>query len=245
MLRQVFITIIILSISIGNYYNQNSTDSQGRKQGAWVKYHPDGKTPRYKGQFKDDKPYGEFVYYYETGEVQTVLEYQTDGTAIAKTYFQNGSLMTKGSYLNQQKEGVWWYFSADKLVIGKETYKNGKLDGVSYKFFPTEIGQQPIILEEITYVNGLAQGTWTRYYKDGKTQVRGKYKDGQEVGECIWYTVYGKPEIIGYYQHGVKNGWWRYFDTDGKETKKFYLNGNELKGEALDKYIKAHSTEQQ
>lgn len=243
MTKPFLIVFILLITGSVHFFSQNSTDSQGRKQGAWIKYHADGKTPRYKGQFKDDKPFGEFIYYYESGEVQTVLSYETDGSSIARTYFTNGNLMSKGSYINQLKDGPWWYFSTDKLVIAKENYKNGKLEGISYKFFPTEVGQNPAILEETNYINGVAQGAWTRYFQDGKTQVKGKYKDGLQTGECTWFSPSGKTEVVGYFKEGEKNGWWRFYDTEGNETKKFFVNGTELQGEMLEKYLKAQAME--
>lgn len=237
-----FILIVTLIGSFYSLFGQNVTDSKGRKQGEWTKYHDNGKSVRYKGQFKDDLPYGKFIYYYETGEVQTILEYQTEGYATSKTYFTNGSLMAKGEYINQLKDGVWWYFSIDKMVIAKETYEHGKLNGISYKFFPTEIGAQPRVLEEINYVDGSAQGEWKQYYKDGKVQVKGHYKDGEQQGECIWYTPAGKGEVIGYFKEGLKTGMWRFLDEDGEYTVKYFLNDKELTGKALENYLNYQKT---
>lgn len=240
------LSIIFLFLSFSFVVlGQNVTDGNGKKQGKWTKYFDNGKTVRYTGQFKDDKPYGKFVYYYESGEVQTVLEYQEDGSALAKTYFTHGSLMAKGTFIDQKKDGVWWYFSADKLLISKENYKMGKLDGKSYKFFPTEMGAQPVILEEVNYVDGLAQGEWKRFYKDGKIQVKGKYLNGLQNGECIWYTTSGKAEVVGYFLEGKKNGQWRYYDDNGEYTTKFFVRDTELTGEILEKYLEAKKMEQE
>lgn len=243
-MKQFFLVSIIFLL-FTPILSQNEIDSQGRKQGKWVKYHEDGKTIRYKGQFKDDKPIGKFVYYFETGEVQTILEYEEDGSAAAKTYFPEGSLMTKGYYVDQQKDGIWWYFSADKLLIAKEVYKNGKLEGKSYKFFPTEIGAQPIVLEEVNYVNGLAEGEWSRYYKDGKIQMKGKYLNGLQHGECIWYTTSGKADVVGYFKEGKKHGQWRFYDEEGEYTTKFFLLDNEIKGEVLEQYLESQKKAQE
>lgn len=244
MKRFVF-TSIFTVFALLSFVAQNETDAQGRKQGKWSKYHADGKTVRYKGQFKDDVPVGKFIYYFETGEVQTILEYEEDGSALAKTYFLNGSLMTKGYYLNQQKDGVWWYFSADKLLIAKEVYENGQLEGKSYKFFPTEVGDQPITLEAINYKDGLAQGEWARYYKDGKLQMKGKFVDGLQEGECIWYSTTGKGEIIGYFKDGKKHGQWRYYDENDEYTTRFFLLDNEIKGEVLELYLESQKKAQE
>ena len=39
----------------------NKVDSQGRKQGEWRKVHEGKNVYEYKGQFKNDKPVGEFL----------------------------------------------------------------------------------------------------------------------------------------------------------------------------------------
>jgi antitoxin component YwqK of YwqJK toxin-antitoxin module len=243
-MRQIVAFFVLFFIAVSVSFGQNETDSQGRKQGKWVKYHNDGKTIRYKGQFKDDVPYGKFIYYYASGEVQTILEYEEDGSALAKTYFTHGSLMAKGYFLNQKKDGTWWYFSADKLLISKEVYKNGQLNGVSYKYFPTEIGEQPNVLEAVNYVDGLAEGEWKRYFKDGKIQMKGNYLNGLQQGECIWYTTTGKADVVGYFKDGKKHGQWRYYDEEGEYTTKFFLLDNEIKGEVLEQYLESQKKAQ-
>jgi len=171
-------------------FSQNASNSKG-KQGAWKTFHEDGKTVRYVGQFKDDKPTGKFVYYYRTGEPSMVVEHKIDGTSECKSYHLNGSLMSSGNYVNQLKEGVWWYFNIDKKVMSKETYANGLLNGVIYEYFPTGADEKFKVLQEVNYVKGLAQGPWKMYYKDGKLQSKGTYKDGLPFGQRIWYTAAG------------------------------------------------------
>lgn len=238
-MKRFILTSIIVFLSSLFVLGQNQTDSQGRKQGQWVKYYDNSKVIRYKGQFKDDKPYGKFVYYYESGEVQTILEYEDNGVALAKTYFPTGTLMAKGYYLDQKKNDTWWYFNIDKLLISKEVYTNGKLNGISYKFFPTEVGKNPVILEEINYVDGLAQGEWKRYFKDGKLQIKGNYKNGLQQGECTWYNTAGTAEVVGFFKDGQKHGQWRFYDSSGEYTTKFYILGNEIKGKEIEEYQKA------
>lgn len=243
-MKKSIFTLLALLFAMITMLGQNETDSEGRKQGKWMKYYEDGKTVRYKGQFKDDVPYGKFVYYYPSGDVQTILEYEEEGVAISKTYFENGSLMAKGYYVDQQKNGTWWYFSIDKLILAKEVYENGLLEGKAYKFFPAEIGSQPTVLEEINYKGGVAQGAWTRYFKDGKTQIKGKYVDGLQDGECSWYTPSGKIEVVGYYKEGKKHGPWSSFESDTTVIQHYWY-GVEIDQNTFDKYMEPIRAEQQ
>ena len=60
--RLLFFVVMVLStLNVGA--QQNKTDEMGRKQGKWVKY-KDG-VKFYEGEFKDDKPTGEFLRYYK------------------------------------------------------------------------------------------------------------------------------------------------------------------------------------
>lgn len=38
-----------------------------RKVGVWIKYYPDGKTPRIQGTYKNNRPNGEYIRYYSNG----------------------------------------------------------------------------------------------------------------------------------------------------------------------------------
>lgn len=91
--------------------SQNQIDAQGQKQGRWVKAYNNGKV-RYIGQFRDDRPYGEFNYYYESGALQTITNFSDDGIiAQTKTFHENGTPMATGNYIRQKKEGLWRYYS--------------------------------------------------------------------------------------------------------------------------------------
>jgi antitoxin component YwqK of YwqJK toxin-antitoxin module len=219
-------------------FSQNAANSKG-KQGPWKTYHEDGKTVRYVGQFKDDKPIGKFVYYYRSGEPSMVVEHGVNGTSECKSYHLNGSLMSSGSYVNQLKEGTWWYFNNEKKVMSKEVYANGVLNGMCYEYFPTAADEKLKVLKEINYVNGLAQGAWKLYYKDGKLQSKGTYKDGLPSGERIWYSASGKEEMIGYYKDGKKHGRWRSFDKDGETTYIVYRKDVELHGKTAEIFLES------
>ena len=55
----------------------NQLDDNGNRQGNWLKYHENGNV-KYKGQFKDNKPYAIFYYYYDTGELKIEISTSAD-----------------------------------------------------------------------------------------------------------------------------------------------------------------------
>lgn len=234
--KNIFVVLLVCSALHG--FSQNAANSKG-KQGPWKTFHEDGKTVRYVGQFKDDKPVGKFVYYYRSGEPSMVVVHGADGTSECKSYHLNGSLMSSGNYVNQLKEGTWWYFNNEKKVMSKEVYANGLLNGMCYEYFPSAADEKLKVLKEVNYVKGLAQGEWKMYYKDGKIQSKGIYKDGLSNGQRIWYSTSGKEEMIGYFKDGKKHGRWKKFDSDGEPVYVVYRNDIELKGRSAEIFLES------
>ena len=73
---KIIILSVFLTFSCINVMGQkyNNIDKQGRRQGKWIEYFDNGKV-RFEGQFKDDFPIGEFVYYDESGAVKVRNNY--------------------------------------------------------------------------------------------------------------------------------------------------------------------------
>ena len=136
------------------------------KQGHWIKNYPNGNV-MYDGYFKDDHPVGEFKRYYENNTLKSILIYSNDGSeAYAEIYHPNGSISSKGKYVNQLKEGKWQFFSEifTGYLITEEEYCMNIKNGVSLKFYPDST-----VAEKVNYINDLKQGEWIKYYPDGKS----------------------------------------------------------------------------
>lgn len=192
----------------------NQTDASGLKQGKWSKTYGNG-VPRYTGQFKNDKPYGEFKHYYENGTLQAITNYSPDGiVARTKTFHQNSQPMAIGKFIKQKKDSVWTYYSeVDGKLISDETYRKGKLQGTSRTYYP-ETGK---LAESIEFVNGLKHGKLRKYFPDGNIMTEGFYKNDQLEGDFTLYFPDGSIQLKGKYKAGVQVGQWHYFDEDGKE----------------------------
>jgi antitoxin component YwqK of YwqJK toxin-antitoxin module len=226
---------LLFSLSISEFSAQNQTDSKGKKQGVWVKYAADGKTPLYKGTFKDGKPTGKFFYFYPNGETSSILEHVGGGKAKCRMYHENGNVMAVGNYLNQQKDSTWWYFNSSKMVLNQENYANGQKEGYFLQYLPS-YSKTPQIIEEKFFRNGKEEGAWKQYYKNGQVKLAATYKLGLLAGKCTWYSASGTVELVGYYKDGLKNGWWKEKVVDG-EVKKYYFRDSELTGERLEKHL--------
>ncbi|MCR9171747.1 MAG: hypothetical protein NXI10_04595 [bacterium] len=111
-----------------------------RKEGTWIKYHNDGKTPKLKGEYHNNRPSGA---YEKIGANGVVIERGTFSqgkyTGKLERFYEDGSVKYVG---NHNEDGV---------EEGKITY-----------YYPN--GQEEFVYEA---VDGKPTGTATRYYENG------------------------------------------------------------------------------
>jgi antitoxin component YwqK of YwqJK toxin-antitoxin module len=214
MIKQSILLFLSFLFSISSFSQSiNQVDELGQKHGKWIKTYQNGNT-RYEGQFRNDKPYGTFTYYYEGGQVKAINKFSDDGViAESQTFHSNSKLMAEGNYLNQQKHGLWKYYSdIDEKLVAEENYFKGELDGVCINYYP-ETGN---ILEVTNYKKGKLDGAYKKYFPDGQTlMTEGFYLDGLLEGEFVSYHPDGKVQTRGNYKNGIQTGNWEYFDEEG------------------------------
>ena len=205
--------IMLMFLFLNTAISQNVTDQKGLKQGKWVKKYNYGSV-RYEGQFKDDKPVGEFKYYYKDGSLKAVSMYKATGDSVMTTsYHKNGKKMAEGVYVKQQKEGKWMYYSdIDGSLISEENYKEGQLHGKVITFY-TESGNPAEILE---YDQGKREGPLLKFFPEGSTMTEGTYVNDSLDGKFTLYWPDGKIQLSGAYESGIQSGKWTYFDEEGK-----------------------------
>ncbi|MCC5918953.1 MAG: toxin-antitoxin system YwqK family antitoxin [Cryomorphaceae bacterium] len=204
----------------------NRIDDKGRKQGAWKKYHKDGKIVRYEGQFKDDIPVGTFRYYFPTGKLFTENVFRgTTGVCYSVQYTNKGEVIAEGLYKKGEKDSVWTFYDRHFNVISREEYKMGVLHGRKITYY--EDGK---VLESVHYENGEKNGPFTQYYENGKVHIKGTYANDQMHGEVRIFTFHGKKMAVGNYANGLKHENWIYFNDDGRpERKEIYRHGKLIK----------------
>ena len=237
----VFQLFLITSMGFGQTQGDgNKTDSKGRKQGKWVKFHEDTEKKRYEGTFENNIPIGKFTYYYLTGEVSAVTVFINDHkTAYTRMYHLNGKVMAAGKYIDQKKDSAWLSFNDRNEIISKENYVDGKLNGEIVVYYPSDPAKGKVKRYEITdYLNGLKHGKWIQFFSTGRVKAEGVYKDGNYDGRLKWYHSNGKVEIDGYYKHAVKNGYWKYYEVDGEFKRKvYYRDGHVIEGDVLERHL--------
>lgn len=212
-MKKIILFISILSTCVAFAQDGNMTDEQGRKQGLWKKYHPNGML-RYEGNFKDDKPVGVFKYYYDTGKIQAKMTH-FGPEAYSNMYYETGELKATGKYENQEKDSIWTYYDVDGHTMAEEFYLSGKKEGTWKVYFPN--GK---VAEEKNYTSNVEDGEWKQYFENGKVKMTATYVQGALEGRATYYDAAGKKAISGTFYHDVREGYWTYYEKDGITVKK-------------------------
>ncbi len=234
--------VFILSILCVNLlFAQNTIDAKGRKQGTWIKKLPQSNVIDYTGQFKDDAPFGTFVYYFPTGKKKAEVVYKSNNTTFTTMFHENETILAQGKFINQLKDSTWSIFSKSGRINTIENYKLGQLHGERLVFYP--LGNSETKKDQITqkqfYINGKLHGKQIAYFENGKIWKESNYEYGEKNGEEITYSPYGNIELKDYYYKGLKNGWCMAYDSLGsKVTGKIYYNlGKRLDSLETIKYL--------
>lgn len=173
--------------SKGEYLNS-------KRIGEWVYYFPNGKMEQI-GKFDNKgRAQGVWKWYYpcpdpctnESGNLLREENYRNNlQEGLMTEYSDSGKVITKGEFIDGQKEGFWILELADYREEG--SFKGGKRDG-EWKHYFVGIGQLRFI---------------------------GKFMDDEPDGKHIFYYPNGKEKQVGKYMGGLKEGEWKFFDETG------------------------------
>jgi antitoxin component YwqK of YwqJK toxin-antitoxin module len=240
--RIPFVALIILtavmSPGLSAQDAQNFVDDQGRKQGYWRKW--EGGELQYEGQFKDDKPYGKFTYYYPNRGVKAVTYFSAKGSvAHSELFYQGGKRMAKGQYFEMQKDSVWEYYNDQGQLVARESYDRGVKDGPWITYYAD--GQPS---EEVPWVKGSRHGQWKQFYPDGTLKSRAIYMNDRLEGLAQFFFPDGKTMMSGTYANSLKDGTWIIFQEEGRTvqqetwSKGYLVNTKEVVGDERIKIIR-------
>ena len=125
-----------------------------------------------------------------------------------------------------KKWGKWKYFSRSGNVILEITFKNNKKNG-KYARFNGVTGK---MIEQGNYLNGVKNGSYTKWFSNGLKRVEGTYSKGMK--DSIWNYYFkngtGSLRISGKFNNGKKDGNWIFYDKNGNIRNKInFQKGNQ------------------
>jgi len=135
---------------------------QGRQQGQWKFWHPNGRTEA-EGGFRNDHQHGEWVWWHENGQTKQRGHYLDGQRSGPWTFwYDNGQLFCTGDYQRDQQVGMWRYF-----------HPNGT---------PSSAG---------VFIEGRRALAWTRWADDRTPIDQGGYHAGAPVGPWVTFARAG------------------------------------------------------
>lgn len=194
----------------------------GQPDGEWKSYQ--GKTIRKTAEFKDGKLDGWVRSYRSDGYVYQRYTYKNgvkDGEAVS--FAGKGNIRTQiGHYKNDHKIDEWKeYFSNDNRSMKAKMFFNedGHLTDAYQSFY--ENGMPNL---KCNYINGMYDGLYQKYNKDGLLIEQGHYRKGQKIGvwkrylkRKKWYSIcdFGTYIPKAIFGHKVVEEGCLYKDLDG------------------------------
>jgi len=232
-----------------NYYNNGVLKSEGNRRdflldSTWKFFRLDGsiqQTIEYKENFK----YGIEFYYDSLGRKERSFAYKNDvKDGEATEYYSTGLAHTVFNYTNNLLEGKYFEYAEDGRVITRRTYKNGliyseeKINRYNRNSQRTglwvDLRDNKKLKEEGNYVNGLKEGTFKVYNKQGEFwkfeyYELGVLKENTEETEFIkiqkFYDSKGRIIEQGGIKNGLKHGVFQTLDSTGNIIfSRLYLN---------------------
>lgn len=209
-----FIMLLIVGCQVTfSQSDFNKLDEKALKHGVWKGFYEESKRQRYEGTFNHGKEEGVFYFFDDTKAKDTIATRtfnKKDNSAYTIFYNQNNTKVCEGKEVNKLYDGEWIYYHKNsEVIMTKEYYKNGKLNGKRTVFFIN--GK---LAEEVNYVNGMKQGKYKKYAENGVVLEESNFKNDQYEGEAVYRDPSGNVAAEGKYVANKKTGIW-----------KFYVNG--------------------
>lgn len=200
------------------YYNGNEelafegSFKNGEYHGQWV-YYPSSYHTRselFYNQGKKDS----VLTFHKNGKLALHRNY--DGLySTMKTFYENGNLEKEERFWDSKKDGDFKRYTPEGKLISHVKYDKGKPvqvflmtdnngkplqvtpfengTGVLYDFYYDKEGSTGNLHSRTTYKNGLEEGLYEIFYKDGTLRRKGHYSEGKAIG---WWYNYTKDGAI-------------------------------------------------
>lgn len=187
------------------YYPDSVVSSEGWMQngnpnGYWKSYYPSG-TIRTEGNRKDFLLDSIWKFYDVYGVVQSEITYQANiRHGISRVYSETE--IEEYDYINDTIKGIASIFSYSGHLLGTTPYENGKENGLAKRYDTLKR-----IIETIEYVDG---------YIVRKEYVNRINQNGMKQGLWKFFWDNDNLKLEGYYQNDKKNGYFKYYDEEGK-----------------------------
>jgi len=206
------------------YYGNKQISSEGmikdgKPEGKWISYHINGQL-KSEGSRRNFQLDSLWKFYDEKGFITDEINYLDGKRSGYHIKYQvinkNGTLVAvplfKELYLDNQKQGLSWYYNNKGEIERIVRYKDGKKQGLTreyingivqvvYKYHNDFMIDREFINQ--TDNKGLKQGVWREYYDNDNIKTDENYKNGVLNGYYREYSMSGKMLVSKFYENGI------------------------------------------
>jgi uncharacterized protein len=156
---------------------------------------------------------------------QNVAPNQTDSKGLKQGLWEEKTAtgISKGQFVNDQKDGNWISYGANGNFSKLEVYSKGMRDGIYI-----EIDQRGYLVSEMYYKNNLLDGTAKKFFYGTNPASVIEYKEGKMNGKKkVYYeNAAGKLTEESSYTNDIKDGPSNFFSSIGDPIAEYmYRNG--------------------
>lgn len=188
------------------------------------------------GSYKNNKLHGDYKVYHDLSNMLLGSIMNTDTSAL--------TLISKGSYFEDEKSGLWRNYDLTSSLRSEGEFSNGKETG-EWKYYYSdwsdeEDGNMPYSKELYliqNYINGKLEGKSTRYSSLEKEEYPCSEFDQSKssLDTCSRY-IYEKFLETSFYKQGKLNGPYEFLDSNNEVVAKGFLKDDLKDGEWLYRY---------
>lgn len=205
------------------YYGNKQISSEGlikdgKPEGKWISYHINGKI-KSEGNRRNFQLDSIWKFYDEQGFITDEISYldgKRSGYHIKYQLINKSDQVVavpqfKELYLDNQKQGLSWYYDKKGEVERIVRYKDGKRQGLTREFIN---GVVQIVYKyhndfmiDREFINqtdnkGLKQGVWREYFDNDNIRTEENFKNGELNGYYREYNQSGKMIVSRFYENG-------------------------------------------
>ncbi len=223
MLLKLLELVLFLGFSI-TLYCQSEEDTL-----IYTKYYYENGNVSSEGYLRKGRPDGYWKSYYRNKKLKS--EGNRKNFELERLWFfynEDGDKIVEISYSGDQKNGFRKTFE-DGQIIKEDHFVNNELQGFTRNYYFT--GE---LKSELPFVDGNLIGMGYEYEKDGRITTLITYragilakqrsinqKDKIEQKQGVWVEFYPNRviKLEGTYVNDLKNGYWKYYRSDGSLIK--------------------------
>jgi antitoxin component YwqK of YwqJK toxin-antitoxin module len=228
-----------------SYEKINQRDELNRKQGIWKEFYNDQQVKK-ELKFNDDSLDGYVKEYDAKGNLTSTKKYDNGkrimnapeiaNVEIYREVYEDGTLKYEGVYSDGDPIGTHYKY-VKKRQCDSSLFRRDDTTDIFIKRMVCR--NVPVPDSAIEYFDGVIiakgkvdslrnnQGIWYEYHYTGEFKAKGPYKDGNRIGEWVFYYASGKIEQTGRYdKKGRPQGPWKWYYESGKLLREEnYING--------------------